>query len=53
MGARSKLPPQFVNASGQNSRVPRWGHDQNNVVELGVGAVEIAECPDGGTIKTR
>ena len=35
-----------------NSRVPRWGHDQNplTVTLLKVGS--IAECPDGGTIKT-
>ena len=35
-----------------NSRVPRWGHDQNTSPLTTVAVGTIAECPDGGTIKT-
>ena len=35
-----------------NSRVPRWGHDQNATKLPLATTSTIAECPDGGTIKT-
>ena len=52
MGARSKHGHGFEAAGDENSRVPRWGHDQN-IVGQGASSIKIiAECPDGGTIKT-
>ena len=35
-----------------SSRVPRWGHDQNVGPPVLLGLDIVAECPDGGTIKT-
>ena len=52
MGARSKRCLLGGDELRDNSRVPRWGHDQNAVLEPGAASLQIAECPDGGTIKT-
>ena len=52
MGARSKPVKGEVRIDGNNSRVPRWGHDQNGFHPALASVSKIAECPDGGTIKT-
>ena len=53
MGARSKQNGPRIWIWSHNSRVPRWGHDQNVVADRVTVPPPIAECPDGGTIKTR
>ena len=50
MGARSKLHIKIAVGEGRNSRVPRWGHDQNVRTKTSASKSLIAECPDGGTI---
>ena len=52
MGARSKRLRTYSEDYSENSRVPRWGHDQNEVRKTMLEEEPIAECPDGGTIKT-
>ena len=52
MGARSKHDGDTEFHSHGNSRVPRWGHDQNYRSGSYGPTISIAECPDGGTIKT-
>ena len=52
MGARSKRDAIRLRLAPRNSRVPRWGHDQNLAKVKLHDVKEIAECPDGGTIKT-
>ena len=52
MGARSKHVRVYGLEHVFNSRVPRWGHDQNSVAFVSTPHSIIAECPDGGTIKT-
>ncbi len=52
MGARSKRPHRQGQRHHRDTRLPRWGRDQNTVETGAIWSQLIPDCPDGGEIKT-
>ncbi len=52
VGARSKRDSHLVRGERGDTRMPRWGRDQNYVQATNLRVRGIPECPGGGEIKT-